>query len=251
MRRMRRGPIISVILARGGSKGVPGKNVARVGGRPCIAWSIEASRQASCVHETIVSSDDPRVHAVAGELGASIIDRPAELASDSARVDDAVRHAVLEYERSGAEVGGVVILYGNVPVRPDGLIDRALVVFHETGCDSVQSYAPVGKHHPWWTARIDDDHGVRAWEDGAELNHGVFRRQDLPPAYVPDGGVLVVSREALMGEIPGVAGGPHAFFGLARRGVVNPEGSVVDIDAPIDLIVADAILSSRSRNLAA
>jgi CMP-N,N'-diacetyllegionaminic acid synthase len=247
----KRGPIISVILARGGSKGVPGKNVASVGGRPCVAWTIDASRQASCVHETVVSSDDPRVHAVAQSMGATSIDRPTALAGDSARVDDAVRHAVHEYERFGVKVGGVVILYGNVPVRPEGLIDRALVVFLEGDCDSVQSYAPVGKHHPWWTARIGPDHEVQAWDDGAVLNHGVHRRQDLPPAYVPDGGVLVVSREALMGEIPGVPDGPHAFFGAVRRGVVNPEGSVVDIDAPIDLIVADAILSSRLHTLAA
>ena len=71
----------------------------------------------------------------------------------------------------------------------------------------------------------------------------MFRRQDLPEAYVPDGGVLVVSRAALFGEIPGVKPGPHAFFGADRRGVINPTGSVVDIDSPIDAIVADVVLT--------
>jgi CMP-N-acetylneuraminic acid synthetase len=134
-----------------------------------------------------------------------------------------------------------VILYANVPVRPRGLIDRALELLASSGCDSVQSYQPVGKHHPWWTARVDAEGQVTAWE-GEVLNHGVFRRQDLPPAYGPDGAVLAVTRRALMLEIPGVAAGPHAFFGRDRRGVINPEGSVVDIDTPLDLVVADVML---------
>ena len=83
------------------------------------------------------------------------------------------------------------------------------------------------------------------WE-GDTLNGGVFRRQDLPPAYLPDGGALAVTRRALFLEIPSVPPGPHAFFGLDRRAVINPEGAVVDIDSPIDLIVADALLRGRS-----
>ncbi|MEZ6234116.1 MAG: hypothetical protein R3B68_07995 [Phycisphaerales bacterium] len=70
----------------------------------------------------------------------------------------------------------------------------------------------------------------------------MFRRQDLPPAFIPDGAVLGVTRPALMLELPGVPDGPHAFFGLDRRGIINPEGSVVDIDSPLDLVVADAML---------
>jgi hypothetical protein len=78
------------------------------------------------------------------------------------------------------------------------------------------------------------------------LNHGVFRRQDLPPAFIPDGGVIALTRPALFCRVSGVKPGPHAFFGADRRGVENPEGSVVDIDAPIDLIVADALLRQRA-----
>jgi CMP-N,N'-diacetyllegionaminic acid synthase len=231
--------VLAVILARGGSKGVPGKNVAPVGGRPCIAWTIEAARSARTVTDVAVSSDDPRALAIAREMNVGTIMRPQDLASDTARVDDAARHAV--DAAGGAEL--VVILYANVPVRPAGLIDRAVELLRETRADSVQSYAPVGKYHPWWTARLSGNGEIVPWE-GEVLNHNVFRRQDLPLAVVPDGGVLVVTRRALFLEVPGVAPGPHAFFGADRRGVMNPEGSVVDIDSRVDLLVADALLKA-------
>jgi CMP-N-acetylneuraminic acid synthetase len=109
----------------------------------------------------------------------------------------------------------------------------------------VQSYSPVGKHHPWWTARVSEDGSVAPWE-GEVLNHGVFRRQDLPGAHVPDGGVLAVTRRALFLDVPGVEPGPHAFFGRDRRGVLTGEGEVVDIDSRIDLLVADALLRERA-----
>lgn len=244
--------VLAVILARAGSKGVPGKNVAPIAGRPCVAWTIDAARGAERITDVVVSTDDPRAAGVADAMGVAVVARPAELATDTARVDDAARHAVLWREGEGGErFDGVVILYANVPVRPEGLIDRAVARLLDSGADSVQSYTPVGKHHPWWEVRLDDpdagDGGrVRPWE-GAVLNHGVYRRQDLPPAWVPDGGVLVVTRRALFGEVPGVADGPHAFFGRDRRGVTTPEGSVVDIDSPIDVVVADAVLRQRRK----
>lgn len=235
---------IAVILARAGSKGVAGKNAAMIAGRPCIAWTIDAAREAHRVEHVVVSTDGPALAAIGREHGCEVVERPAELASDTARVDDAARHAV-ERLFPADDGRAIVILYANVPLRPEGLIDRAVDLLHASGCDSVQSYARVGKHHPWWTARLDGEGRVGPWE-GDVLNHGVFRRQDLPPAFIPDGGVIALTRAALFGRIPGVAPGPHAFFGVDRRGIENPEGSVVDIDAPIDLIVADALLKQRA-----
>jgi len=236
---------LAVVLARAGSKGVPGKNVAPVGGRPCVAWTIEAALSAREVERVVLSTDDPRAAEVARGMGVDVVERPADLAGDLARVDDAARHAVAEVERHRRLDARtpIVVLYGNVPIRPEGLIDRAVVLMRETGCDSVQSYAPVGKHHPWWTVVVGDRGEVGAW-DGGELFHGCYRRQDLPPAHGPDGGVMVVSRESLMVGVPG-ASGPHGFLGRSRRGVVNPEGSVVDIDSRYDLLVADAMLRDR------
>jgi hypothetical protein len=99
----------------------------------------------------------------------------------------------------------------------------------------------VGKFHPWWTARIDGTGRVHPWE-GEVLNHGIFRRQDLPAALIPDGGVIALTRRALYLEVPGAPDGPHAFLGVNRRGVINDEGSVIDIDSTVDLMVADSIL---------
>ncbi|MCA9305385.1 MAG: acylneuraminate cytidylyltransferase family protein [Phycisphaerales bacterium] len=233
---------LAIILGRGGSKGVPGKNMREIAGRPCAAWTVDHALRAALVSRVIVSTDCPRLSTLALSMGVDVVARPAALASDTATVDDAARHALGEV---GEDFGCVVILYANVPVRPDGLVDRAIELLSRTGCDSVQSYAPVGKHHPWWTARVDDDGHVRPWE-GDVLNHGVYRRQDLPAAFIPDGGVIAVTARALRMEIGGVGAGPHAFFGKDRRGVVNPEGSVIDIDSEVDLRVADSVLMERA-----
>lgn len=245
---------VAIILARAGSKGVPGKNVAMISGKPCIAWTIAHARAASTVLRVVVSSDDARALAIAREHSCEVVERPPALASDAARIDDAARHALLALESrdNGAApapspmppLAPIVILYANVPVRPDGLIDRAVHLLHASACDSVQSYQPVGKFHPWWTARVNERGVVAPWE-GDVLNHGVFRRQDLPPAFIPDGAVIALTRRALMLEVEGASPGPHQFFGTNRRGVINPEGSVVDIDAPLDLVVAEAMLNGR------
>jgi len=246
---------IAIILGRAGSKGLPRKNVLPVAGKPCVQWTIEAAQRSGIVREVVVSSDDQEVLSIARALIARAIDRPEALAGDTATVDAAARHAVAELERAGGSplpsAQPIVILYANVPVRPPDLIDRAVAMLSEQRADSVQSYAPVGKYHPWWMARVDSATGmVSPWE-GDVLNHGVFRRQDLPPAFVPDGGVIVVTRQALMLEIPDVPPltGPHAFFGREdrRRGMINGAGTVIDIDTRADMMVAEAILSTRAR----
>lgn len=238
---------LAIILARGGSKGVPGKNVRDVGGRPCIAWTILHAKASRLVERVVVSTDDHWAMGIAQSLEVECLARPADLATDTARIDDAARHALRAVEPAGDPGRAVVILYANVPVRPADLTDRAVDLLTRSGCDSVQSYARVGKHHPWWTARLDAGGRVTPWE-GDVLNHGVYRRQDLPPAHIPDGGVIALTRRTLLGEVPGVTPGPHAFFGADRRGVENPEGAVVDIDSEIDLLVADALLRNDKRH---
>lgn len=234
----------AIILARAGSKGVPGKNTRPVAGKPCIAWTIEAALAARHVARVIVSTDDAHARDIAASMGATPLARPPQFAHDTARVDDAARDALSRLEHNASDP--VVILYANVPVRPQGVIDRCIHLLLDTRADSVQTYQPVGKHHPWWTARVDAASGhVAPWE-GDILNHGVFRRQDLPPAFIPDGAVIALTPAALRLEIPGVPSGPHAFFGRDRRGIINPEGSVVDIDAATDLLVADAILREQA-----
>lgn len=238
---------LAVVIARAGSKGVPGKNHADIGGRPCCEWTMLHAIASRRVGRVVVSTDCPRVAASARSLGVGVIDRPATLASDTATVDDAARHAVQHVERAVlgvamADDAPMVLLYANVPVRPADLIDRAVERLVGSGADSVQSYTRVGKNHPWWMVRLNEGDGaVRPWE-GEVLNHGVYRRQDLPPAYVPDGGVIALTRRSLMLGIAGVPPGPHAFLGRDRRGIATDEGAVIDIDSPLDVVVADALL---------
>jgi CMP-N,N'-diacetyllegionaminic acid synthase len=145
-----------------------------------------------------------------------------------------VRHALGEI---GSEHGVVVILYGNVPVRPSGLIDAAIAKLIESGADSVQSYAPVGKHHPNWMVRVDKHAAVSQYAETS-----AFRRQDLEPLYLPDGGVIAVRREALDAFDPDE---PASFFGRDRRAVITEPGSVVDVDEAFDLLIAEQKLLPR------
>ena len=239
---------LAVVLGRAGSKGLPGKNAMHIAGRPAVCWSIDTARHAHQVNAVVVSTDCPGVRAAADRMGVTVIDRPVELAGDAATVDDAVRHAVQQHEfDAGAPVERVVILYANVPVRPSDLIDRAVTKLIRSEADSVQSYCPVGKHHPWWTVRVNDETGIVAAFDGGAMNHNTYRRQDLPPAYIPDGGVIAVTREALMLEIEEAPEGPHRFLGCDMRGITTEPGEVVDIDGPVDAQVASTMLSPTAQ----
>lgn len=243
---------IALILARAGSKGTPGKNAAMIAGKPCVEWTILAAGESSSIDAIVLSTDCIRVREVGRRHNIHLVQRPVELATDTATIDDAARHAVLELERLRgtplAPRAPIVILYANVPVRPHGLIDQCVRTLTETAAESVQSYSPVGKHHPWWTCVVEENGHIRPFDGSPDspLFRGIYRRQELPPAHIPDGGVMVVTRRALMLELTDAPEGPHRFLGptSSRRGVVSPEGSVIDIDSPHDLHVADAVLKS-------
>jgi CMP-N,N'-diacetyllegionaminic acid synthase len=233
---------LAVIIGRAGSKGLPGKNSRVIAGQPMICHTIDDALSARCVQRVVVSTDGEAIAAAAEAMGIEVVPRPAELASDTATVDSAVRHAV---EISRARHPIIVILYANVPVRPDDLIDRAVEKLIDTGADSVQSYSDVGKHHPHWMVKIDDDDRVKAYESST-----AYRRQDLPTLFIPDGGVIAVTRTSLFRAIEGQ---PHAFLGKDRRGIISSDGAarnrhaaaVIDIDTPIDFVLAEALLQSR------
>jgi N-acylneuraminate cytidylyltransferase len=227
--------VIAVIIGRAGSKGLPGKNAMRLPftNRPTVCYSIEHAQAAISIGRVVVSTDgDPIAHA-ASDMGVEVVRRPADLASDTATVDSAVRHTLTVIgEEHAAEI--VVILYANVPVRPIGLIDRAVQHLRDTRADSVQSYCNVGKHHPYWMVKLDDRGAVVP-----NIQNTVYRRQDLPPLYIPDGGVIALTRKSLFA---GSSAEPHAFLGKDRRGIITSPGEVVDIDSMIDAQVAGAIL---------
>jgi N-acylneuraminate cytidylyltransferase len=225
--------VLAVILGRAGSRGLPGKNWRPLAGRPVIAWTMDDARTAGTVDRIIVSTDGNEIAKAARSMEIEVIRRPPELASDTATVDASARHAV---EASGDHAPIIVLLYANVPVRPDGLIDRAVRMLVKTGADSVQSYCSVGKHHPYWMVTLDRDHRVQP-----HVANTVYRRQDLPPLFLPDGGVIALTRNALFTVIDGR---PHAFLGEDRRGIILDPWETIDIDTLRDFRVAESILGS-------
>ncbi len=233
---------IAIILARAGSKGLPGKNTANIAGKPCLTYTINHALHSTHIKHTVLSTDCPHAAQIATDLGVTIIDRPTHLACDTATIDDAARHALSAVNPPPSTP--VVILYANIPIRPQDLSDRALTLLSKTSCHSVQSYAPVGKYHPWWTVKLNSDASVAPWQ-GQILNHNIFRRQDLPPAHIPDGGIIALTQPALNLQLHNIPKGPHAFLGSDRRAITTQLGQVIDIDSHIDLIVAQTILENQ------
>ena len=227
--------VLAVVIGRAGSKGLPRKNALPVCGVPMIAHTIRFARASRSVARTIVSTDGDEIAAIARDEGIEVFLRPAQLANDTATVDSAVRHAV---NACGSRAEIIVILYGNVPVRPADLADRAVERLVASGADSVQSYYRVGKTHPYWMSRLDADGRV-----GQFVENRIYRRQELPPLFMPDGGVIAVRRASLFDVREGE---PHAFFGRDRRGIETREGDVIDVDTAVDMAVAEAIIASRS-----
>lgn len=115
--------VVAVVVGRAGSKGLPGKNLLPIGGLPMIAHSIGHAFAARSVGRVVCSTDGSAIAAAAADAGAEVVLRPSELATDDATVDSAVRHAVRDLEISATKI---VILYGNIPIRPVDLIDRAV-----------------------------------------------------------------------------------------------------------------------------
>ncbi len=232
---------LGVILARAGSVGLTDKHVRPLLGRPVIQYTFDHAARADRLDRVVVSTDSPGVKRLAHAAGLDVIDRPAELATGDASVQDVMLHALHAAEAAGDfYADSVVVLYGNVPVRPAGAIDAAVDLLHETGCDSVRSFSPVGKWHPSWMAKLHDDR-VEPVQRGS-----IHRRQDLAPLFLHDGAVVAVSRRSMLfGEKS--PGDPHAFFGVDRRGVRVGMGETVEVDHIRDLYWAEAVLRDRQQ----
>lgn len=234
--------VLAVILARAGSRGLPEKCIRPLLGRPLIDYTFDHALAAGTVDSIVLTTDSEPAQRIARGRGIRVVDRPAELASDTATVDAAARHAVRAFEASTQQtVDIVVLLYGNIPVRAEGMIDRAVRQLIESGADSVRSVAPVSKQHPDWVHRLDGD------RMNQYRPNSIYRRQDLDPLYYHDGAVAVVRRAALMAA-PRWEGDFQGFLGEDRRALVQGPEDAVDIDGPVDLHLAEAILRARGKS---
>lgn len=229
--------ILAVVPARGGSKGVPRKNLREVGGKPLIAWTLETARQAAHLFaDVVVSTDDPEIAALAAELGfpAPFL-RPAELAGDRAPTLPVMQHAVrfLE-EKAGQRYHWVCLLQPTAPLRSAVDLEAAVALAAAGDCDSVIGVTRVEAHHPILMKRIEGD---RLLPYSLEEKEGT-RRQDLqPPAYMRNGAVYLTRRDVIVDR--------NSIWGDTIRPLIMPGERSHSIDTEIDLKLADLLLRER------
>jgi CMP-N-acetylneuraminic acid synthetase len=211
--------LLAVIPARGGSKGLPGKNVAPLGGKPLIAWTVEAARGARSVARTIVSTDDDAIAAAARAAGAEVpFRRPAVLSGDTATTLDVVLHAL----DACPGFTHVAVLQPTSPLRRAAHVDGAVAAMQAAGADSVVSLCPVSEP-PWWMYTLGEAGRMQPLLPAATAT----RRQDLPPVYILNGAIYVTEVARLRAC--------RAFVDAATIGYPMEERDSVDIDTAADL----------------
>ncbi|WP_344964185.1 acylneuraminate cytidylyltransferase [Streptomyces thioluteus] len=230
--------VLAVVPARGGSKGVPGKNLARVGGVPLVVRAVRACREARLVTDVVVSTDDPAVAAAAREAGARVVERPAELAGDAATSESAVLHALDAHEAAtGRAVDAVLLVQCTSPFLTAGDIDAVTAAVTEGGADSALTVAPF--HGFVWRAgeTVAEMAGNRPSDDGAHgVNHDKKhrpRRQDRPQDLLETGAAYAM-------RAAGFRAARHRFFGRTAPVPTDP-ARVLEIDDPDDLARARAL----------
>ena len=223
--------ILAVIPARGGSKGIPHKNIIDLCGKPLISYSIEAGLKSCYIDYVLVSTDDEEIAAVAKQYGAGIpFMRPAELASDTAKTIDAILHVKKELEKAEDKFSTMVLLQPTNPLRTAEDIDLAIESYYKHGCKPLVSVSEV-EDHPILIRIIDNERLIPL------LNvSSTCRRQDMPKYYRVNGCIYINSVNELDektsfndNEVPFVMDRRHS----------------VDIDDMDDLKIAKAFLEEE------
>ena len=188
--------ILGLIPARGGSKGVPGKNIRILAGKPLIAYTVEQVNASMQIDRLILSTDDEAIAKVAREIGLEVpFMRPNELANDSAGSLAVVQHALDFVEAQGEEYDAVCLLQVTSPYRPHGCIDAAIELFEKTRPDSLVSVRKVpDEFNPHWTFEIQADNRLKISTGDDRI---IPRRQELPAAYHRDGAIYITSVETI------------------------------------------------------
>lgn len=212
--------VLAVIAARGGSKGLPGKNILPVGGKPLLAWTIEAARGAACIDRLVLSSDDEAIIAVARAHGCEVpFRRPPELATDEAASIDVVLHALDALP--GHDI--VVLLQPTSPLRTAADIDAACARLARKAVPACVSVSPA-EQSPYWMYRLD---ACQVLLPLLEAPPGVVRRQDLPPVYALNGAIYAADVAWLRCT--------RAFVTHETVALVMPTERSIDIDTSDDL----------------
>jgi N-acylneuraminate cytidylyltransferase len=217
---------VAIIPARGGSKGVPRKNIRHLANHPLIAHSILDAKEASLVDRVYVSTDDPEIAAIAKSYQAEIVNRPPELAGDTASSESALIHAISEIEKTGIVPELIVFLQCTSPIRTGTDIDSAIAKLQAENADSLLSVSP--SHRFLWkevkgaAESINYDYRFRP------------RRQDMEPQYVENGSIYIFKPWVLK-EFGNRLGGKIALFAMS-------EAASWEIDSILDFEIAEFLL---------
>lgn len=229
--------ILGVVPARGGSKGIPGKNIKPLGGVPLIGHTIMAAEASGCIDRLWVSTDDPKIARVAESFGVRVPWlRPARYATDKSPTEDCVVHLLEKLAKGEGYVpDAVLLLQPTSPFRTAETIRKAVALFKKHRGDPVVSVAAAPRH-PYWCMRLERGLLV-PYCPGKHPS----RRQDLPAAYCYDGSIYLVSTGSFLKS--------RSFYAGRVRPLVVPEDRAIDLDHPRDWEAAEA--RSRTARLRA
>lgn len=220
--------VLGVICARGGSKGLPRKNVLELGCKPMVAWSVEAAKRAQRLDRVILSTDDEEIAAAAAKAGGEVpFLRPPELAGDASSIYDVLLHAL---DNAGQAYDHVVLLQATSPLRRAEDIDGCVDLCLRSGAPAAISVVRAAKP-PQWMYLLDDALRLKpAFQDQTAID----RRQEAKDYFLPNGAVYVASTGWLREN--------RTFVGPETRAYLMPPERSIDIDTRFDLVVARAVL---------
>jgi N-acylneuraminate cytidylyltransferase len=227
--------VVGLIAARGGSKGLPGKNLLPVAGQPLVVHTVRAALGARTLDRTLLSSDDPEIIAAARAAGCPApFTRPADLAGDRSSTVDVALHALdwLEaHESYRADV--LVLLPATAPLRRAAHIDGAVgALLGEPEAEAVVAVTEPD-YPPYWMLRVEANRLRWLFPEGARADH----RQELPAAFRPNGSIYAVRVTALRAR--------RSFYPDATAPYVMPREASINVDGPLDLRLAELLLAER------
>ncbi|GFZ33726.1 hypothetical protein CSC2_42520 [Clostridium zeae] len=227
--------VLAIIPARGGSKGVPKKNIKSLLDKPLIAYTIEAAKKSKYINRVVVSTDDNEIADISKQYGAEVpFLRPNELATDLSPTNDAILHVVSElYRIEGYRPKIICLLQCTSPLRDSEDIDGTIEKMISTKSDAAVSVCEV-ECNPYWTNILKDDKLEYFLEEGKRIT----RRQDLPPVYRLNGAVYVVDREVFLEQ--------KTLEPENMTGYIMESDKSIDIDTIIDFKLAELLLTEKA-----
>lgn len=201
--------VLGVITARGGSKGIPGKNLKVLAGKPLLAYTVDTARRSGALDRVILSTEDEAIAAAGRDLGCDVpFIRPLDLAHDDTPHLPVIQHATRwMQERINYRPDAVMILQPTSPLRTGDDITAAVELLERSGADSVLSVNEVPVHaHPMRTLRLDAAGNAVLFVSGEPVRKRINRRQDLPQAWVMNGAIYACRTRVLFAAEPSLYG---------------------------------------------